>query len=192
MNQTDENYIWPRTLRMPVRPPKLVYLDLNHWIALAKAVSGHHDGKKDTAVVDFCIGAVEEGIAIFPISQSIYVEILKIRDCQRRCDLRKAIELLSRYMVVTSRFVVATHEIEALLDHIVGPNPEPINAMDYLDWGVFRAAGLDGSMRVESADGRNVTAEVRRSFTHGPEEFDKIVSEASLLQKSPGSGIYGL
>ena len=123
MNQPNENYIWPRTLRKPVDQLKLVYLDLNHWIALAKALSGHHDGKKDMALLDFCLRVVEEKIAIFPISLSIYIEILKIQNYQRRCDLRKAIELLSRYMVVTSRFVVATHESEALLDQIVGPNP---------------------------------------------------------------------
>ena len=180
MNQTDENYIWPRTLRMPVRPPKLVYLDLNHWIALAKALAGHHDGKKDTALLDFCLRNVEEKIAIFPISLSIYVEVLKIRDYQRRCDLRKAIELISRYMVVTSRAIVATHEIEALLDQIVGPKPKPINTMDYLDWGVYRAIGRDGSMRVKSADGRDVTEEIRQSFPHGPQVFDQIVSEAAL------------
>lgn len=180
MNQTNENYIWPRTLRMPVRPPKLVYLDLNHWITLAKALAGHHDGKKDTALLDFCLRNVEEKIAIFPISLSIYVEILKIRDYQRRCDLRKAIELISRYMVVTSRSIVATHEIEALLDQIVGPKPKPINTMDYLDWGVYRAMGMDGSMRVISADGRDVTAEVRQSFTHGPQAFDQIFSEGIL------------
>lgn len=180
MNRTDENYVWPRTLRRPVPPPKLVYLDLNHWIALAKALSGHHDGKKDVDLLDFCLRAVEEETAIFPISQSIYVEILKIQNYQKRCDLRKAIELLGRYMVVTSRSVVATHEIEALLDQIVDPNPKPINTMDYLGWGVFQAAGLDGSMRVKSADGRDVTAEVRQAFTNGPQAFDKIVSEELL------------
>ena len=131
-------------------------------------------------LLDFCLRAVEEKTAIFPISQSIYVEILKIQDYQKRCNLRKAIELLGRYMVVTSRSVVATHEIEALLDQIVGPNPEPINTMDYLDWGVFRAAGLNGSMRVISADGRDVREEVRQSFTHGPQVFDRIFSEGIL------------
>ena len=180
MNQTDENYVWPRTLRRPMPPPKLVYLDLLHWIALAKALSGHHDGKKDIDHLDFCLRAVEEKTAIFPISLSIYVEILKNQNYQQRCNLRKAIELLGQYMVVTSRSVVATHEIEALLDQIVDPNPKPINTMNYLDWGVFRAAGLDGSMRVKSADGRDVTAEVRQSFTNGPQAFDKIVSEAIL------------
>ena len=180
MNQIDENYIWPRTLRRPVRPPKLVYLDLNHWITLAKALSGHPDGKNYTALLDFCLSAMERGIAIFPISLSIYVEILKIRHYQKRCDLRKAIELLSQYRVVTPRSVVAIHEIEAILDQIVGPNPEPINAMDYLDWGVYRAMGMDGSVRVQSADGRDVTEEVRQSFIHGPQVFDKIVSEEIL------------
>lgn len=172
MNKTDGNYIWPRTLRSPVRSPKLVYLDLNHWITLAKALAGHPDGKKDITLLDFCLRVVEGEIAVFPISLSIYVEILKIRDYQRRCDLRKAIELISRYMVVTSRAMVATHEIEALLDQIVGPNPKPINTMDYLDWGVYRAMG--------SADGRDVTAEVRQSFPHGPQAFDQIVPEAAL------------
>lgn len=180
MNQIDDNYIWPRTLHMPVQPPKLVYLDLNHWIALAKALSGHHDGKKDIDLLDFCLRAMKEEIAIFPISLSIYVEILKIKDYQRRCDLRKTIELLSGFKVVTPRFVVATHEIEALLDHIIGPNPEPINTMDYLDWGIFRALGMDGSVRVTSADGRDVTEEVRQSNTYGPQVFDEIVSETIL------------
>ena len=180
MSQTHRNYIWPRTLRRPGPPPKLVYFDLNHWIALAKALSGHQDGKEDNALLDFCLRAVEERNAIFPISLSIYVEILKIKDYQRRCDLRKAMELLSRYWVITSRFVVATHEIEALLNHIVGPNPEPINTMDYLDWGVFRAFGLDGSVRVKSAEGRDVTNEVRQSFHQGPQVFDEVLLEGIL------------
>ena len=128
----------------------------------------------------FVLRAVKEEIAIFPISLSIYVEILKIRNYQRRCNLCKAIELLNRYKVLTPRFVVATHEIEALLDHIVGPNPEPINTMDYLDWGVLRSLGMNDSVGVTSADGRDVTEEVRQSFTHGPQVFDEIVSEVIL------------
>ena len=180
MNQTEENYIWPHTLHRPAPPPKFVYLDLNHWIALAKALSGHHDGKKDIRVLNCCLKAVEQGIAIFPISLSIYIEILKVKDCRRRCDLRKAIELLSRYKVVMPQSVVAAHEVEALLDHIVGPNPEPINTVVYLDWGVFGAMGMYGSMVVKSADGRDVTEEARQSFTGGPHVFDDIVSEAIL------------
>ena len=179
MSQTDGNYLWPRTLRRPLSP-KVVYLDLNHWIALAKALSGHDDGRENIALLDFCRKVAEEKTAIFPISESIYVEILKIKDYQKRCDLRKAVELLGRFIVVTSRAIIVTHEIEALLDRIVGPNPEPINTMDCIDWGVFGAIGRAGGIRVESSDGRDVTSEVRRSFADGPQTFDKIVSEAIL------------
>lgn len=42
------------------------------------------------------------------------------------------------------RLFVSSHEIEALLDRIVGPSPQPINTMDYLDWGVARAFGMMG------------------------------------------------
>ena len=71
-------------------------------------------------------------------------------------------------MVVTNRSVVATHEIEALLDQMVGPNPVPINTMDYLDWGVFRAMGMAGDIKVKSESGEDITAAVRQSFTDGP------------------------
>lgn len=46
MTSATATYIWPETLRLPQRPPRLVYLDLKHWIALAKANGGHRDGKQ--------------------------------------------------------------------------------------------------------------------------------------------------
>ena len=127
------NYLWPRTLRLPARPPKLVYLDLNHWIALAKANAGHRDAQAFADPLGACIEAVERGIAVFPISDTIYMEVSKIGQYRQRRDLREVIERVSRYMVVTSRVVVAEHEVEALLDRFVGPSPSPVNTMEYLD-----------------------------------------------------------
>lgn len=176
----DRSYLWPHTLRMPVRPPKIVYLDLNHWITLAQVTSGIRDGRRDKEIHNFCLDSVDNESAVFPISMSIYTEILKTKNPQTRLNLRRIIERLSQYMVVTNRFVVATHEIEALLDKKVGPNPVPINTMDYLDWGVYRALGMDGGIRVKSRDGEDVTAAVRQSFADGPKAFDRIVNEARL------------
>lgn len=176
----DRSYLWPHTLLMPVRPPKIVYLDLNHWITLAQVVSGSRDGRKDREILNFCLTSVDNGSAIYPISLSIYTEILKTKNHQIRQNLRRIIEGLSQYMVVTNRFVVATHEIEALLDKMVGPNPVPVNTMDYLDWGVYRAIGMDGGIRVKSGGGEDVTAAVRQSFADGPKAFDRIVNDARL------------
>ena len=177
-SRTDVPYVWPRTLRIP--PYRLIYLDLNHWIELAKSYSGHRDGKRNLDILDACCKSVRGKAVVFVISDSIYMEVNKIRSHRQRQDLRRVIELISRYSVVTSRLVIATHEIEAILDKIAGPNPRPINTMDYLDWGVMRAFGLDGRLRILSSHGEDVTTNRRDLFPGGPLEFDEIVRTAYI------------
>lgn len=62
---------------------------------------------------------------------------------------------MSGYFVATARSIISFTR-EALLDRIVGPNPEPINTMDYLDCGVAGAFGMVGGFKVRSADGQDV------------------------------------
>lgn len=176
----DIDYVWPQTLRLPPRPPKLVYLDLNHWVSLAKAMAGHRDGSSYAEALAECLRAVDEGQAVFPISETIYFEISKLRQHRQRRDLRQVIERVSRFTVVTSRSVVSAHEIEAVLDRVVGRNPNPINTTDYLDWGVARAFGKVGGFKVRSIDGKDVTSEVRLSHPVGPEAFDLVLAKAEL------------
>ena len=92
-------YLWPSTLRASPRPPKLVYLDLLHWIRLAKAMTGRSDGKSAKEVLDVCMRAREEGRALFPIADAIYIEVSKIKQHRQRRDIRLAIEALSGYFV---------------------------------------------------------------------------------------------
>ena len=171
-------YVWPQTLRFPESPLKIVYLDLNHWIELAQVRSGRSNGSTNSEVLEFCLEAAKARSAVFPISARIYTEVLKIRNRERRKDLRCVIEELSRYMVVAHRAVVAAHEVEALLDHQVGGNPTPIGPMAFLDWGLLRAMGRHGGIRVVSATGDDITGKARQSFAGGPEAFDKILEEA--------------
>lgn len=179
-DRVDVPYTWAQTLRVPIRPPKLVYLDLNHWIELAKTLSGHPDGRSHAPALAACTDAAAQGRAVFPISDSIYGEISKIRQYRRRRDLRLVIEEVSRFKVVTSRSVISVHEVEALLDRLVGPNPHPINSMDYLDWGVARAFGMAGGFQVKSATGDDITDEVRSKHPAGPEAFDLRLAQAEL------------
>ena len=39
------DYAWPHQLFRPAFDVKLVYLDLNHWISLAKAIKGKKDAE---------------------------------------------------------------------------------------------------------------------------------------------------
>ena len=170
--------VWPTTLRVPARPPKLIYFDLNHWIELSKANAGHRDGSKHRHILDACLDAVKDGKAIFPLSTFIYMEIGKIQNHRQRCDLREIIERISRFVVVTSPTVVATHEIEATLDQVIGPNPVPINTTNYLDWGVNSAFGRGLDFSIKSEKGEDVTEEARRAYRDGPEAFDQVIIEA--------------
>ena len=172
--------LWPTSLLLPKRPPKLIYLDLNHWIELSKAHSGHQDGAKNQWILDACLAAVKDGKAVFPLSEYIYTEIGKITNFRQRRNLREVIEQVCRYMVLTSLAVVATHEVEALLDKTVGSNPTPINPTDYLNWGAARAFGMAGGIRIKSAAGDDVTKEARRSYRYGPHAFDAVLQEAQI------------
>jgi hypothetical protein len=173
--------VLPSTLHLPNRPPKLIYLDLNHWVNLSKANSGHAMGGAYRDVLDACIAAVESGKAVFPISDSIYMEVLKIGPHRQRRQLREVIERVGRFVVVTSRVVIAEHEIESLLDRLVGPDRKTINDMGYLDWGAFRAFGMVGGLRIHSIDtDEDVTDKARAEFSGGPAEFDRRLAIAEL------------
>lgn len=50
-DRTDVAYVWPRALGRP-SDVVLVYLDLNHWIGLAKAATGHSDGDRYRPALD--------------------------------------------------------------------------------------------------------------------------------------------
>ena len=172
--------LWPTTLRLPKRPPNLIYLDLNHWIELSKAHSGHEDGRKHRSILDACLKAVGEGKAIFPLSEFIYAEIAKITSYRQRRDLKEIIEQICRYMVVTSLSEVVTHEVETVLDQSLGPSPVPLSSTDYLGWGVSGALGRVTDIRVKSSGGVDITEEFRRSYPDGPEAFDSVLLNAEL------------
>ena len=180
MTEIKPSYVWPATLKVPPRPPKLVYLDLNQWIGLAKADTGHKGGAALRQALDDCLDAVEQGLAVFPISDSIYGEISKIGRHRQRRDLREVIERISHYIVVPCRSIVSAHEIESLVDRVLGRSPKPINVMSYLDWGVARAFGVVGGFRVKSREGKDVTEEVRLKYPLGPEAFDRELARAEL------------
>jgi hypothetical protein len=151
-----------------------------HWIALAKAHKGHPDGKRYVPVLEALLEARSAGRALFPISDSIFMETSQIRQHRQRQDLCNVIELLSGFLVVTSRSIVSAHEIESLLNDLVGPRTRPINTTDYLDWGVSRAFGMVGGFKVLDENGTDITEAVRRDHPGGIEAFDRFFAEAEV------------
>lgn len=180
--RTDIPHLWPTTLIQPPRPPLLVYLDLNHWIELANTHAGRTDRGTSAEVLAAIMEAARSDRAVFPLSDTIYIEVGKMANRQYRRELREVMEQISGYRVISSRPDIATHEVETLLDDRVGPSRRPINMLPFLDWGVARAFGKVGGFRVRNADdGSDVTGETRVSWRDGPEAFDQIMLSAELL-----------
>lgn len=176
---------WPRTIRKPPADVRVVYLDLNQWIMLSKAMAGHHDGARYQDALDICVSAVNGGSVVFPLSDSTYGEVAKIGQHRQRRALREVMETLSDYYVVMSRPDIAAHEVECLLDDVLGPSQSPVNTMDYLDRGVARAFGMVGGFRVYDESGTDTTEQLRAAYPDGPEAFDALVSATELmLQRS--------
>lgn len=129
---------WPETIRKPPAEVRLVYLDLNQWIMLSKAMAGHREGARHQAALEVCLRAANSGTVVFPLSDSTYGEVAKIGQHRQRRALREVMELLSDYYVVMSRSDITAHEVEYLLDRVLGPSQSPVSTMDYLDRGVAR------------------------------------------------------
>ena len=179
--RTDLPHLWPTTIIRPRCPPLVVYLDLNHWIELANAHAGRTDRDTSAEVLAQIVEAARSDRAVFPLSDTIYIEVGKMANRQYRRELREVMEKISRYRVISSRLDIVTHEVETLLDDRVGPSHRPINTLPYLDRGVARAFGMVGGFRVHDADDeRDVTAQVRASWRGGPEAFDQIVLSAEV------------
>ena len=157
MQEPGAQYVWPEKLRLPERPPKLVYLDLNWWIGLAKCHSGHHQGSRYAEALSACFDAAEAGRAVFPFSELIFMEITNIGQHRQRRNLREVLEAVSGFRVVTSRTIIMELELDSMLNERLERYDAGFNEVDYLDWGVMRALGKDGTPRIVDENGNEVT-----------------------------------
>jgi hypothetical protein len=58
--------VWPTTLTAPPDGQRIVYLDLNHWINLAKAATGKADGVRFQDALQILREASRSGRFLFP------------------------------------------------------------------------------------------------------------------------------
>lgn len=169
--------IWPGSLLRPERE-RLVYLDLNHFIQLARAAAG--DLKVSSAyrrLLNSALRAKADGRARFPLSQTHYMEMNLIKDPRQRGDVAEIMEAVSSFDAVLSRVTIAELEIEAVLDHLLGTRTlfDPLPLVGY---GVAAALGIRGGFTIRDNQHRDVTAQTRDEMGH--EVFDALMAKADL------------
>jgi hypothetical protein len=169
---------WPPALKRPVAGRPLVYLDLNHWISLAKAAVGHAQGEAFREILIACRSAVTLGAATFALAGAHYFEVLKIESARRRRDVAEVMEDLTQFKTLLSRPTVMKLELSAALDFVLHLEPRDPE-IDLLGRGVLHAFGQSGSFRIrERASGADVTSEFRERF--GAQKFDAYMTDALL------------
>lgn len=180
--------VWPSTLRRSAEGVPIVYLDLNHWISLAKAAVGHAQGDAFKECLATCHSAVDTGRATFVLAAAHYSEILKVGSSRQRRDLADVMESLTRFRTIVSRVTVMKLELAAALDCVLGLTPSDPE-IDLIGHGVCHAFGQsNGGFRIrDRATGEDVTPQFRENY--GPEKFDAYMASALLeLERSPLRG----
>ena len=168
-------YVWPRSLLRTADDVRIVYLDLNHWIELAKANTGHPDGVRFQPALEAIRSANE--LFVFPLSSVNYMEMAGIRDPRQRLDVATVMEELSGFSCLIGGATVMRLEIEAVFTQRLG-RPEQLPPIPLLGRGVLQAFGRRGGLQVRTEDGQDATEAARRAWPQGPEAFDAWREEA--------------
>lgn len=163
---TDPEYglpdlIWPRELLISRRPPKLLYLDLNHWIALARA----QQGNGEQVYVDLLTAlrtAIQANTVQVVLSGSLFREVSKVASQVQRRALKDLVAELSGFTYLAGLPDIFRLELQTMLDQTTLTTGLRFAPVPLLGRGILHAMGRVGGLRVH-CDGRDVTDELLRS-----------------------------
>jgi hypothetical protein len=147
--------LWPAGLIRPEQ--RTVYLDLNHWVGLSQAATGHREGHQFLGVLEACRSAAAGGV-LFPISSVTYIEVSKIKDPRQRADLAAVIQELSGFHSLISHALLVTLELDAAVSAALSVPSAMGQDLAYVGRGVgyafgqvltptFAGDGLDGQVQ---------------------------------------------
>lgn len=169
--RTDAEYAWPPFLR-PEASVAIVYLDLNHWIALAKASVGHEDGERSRPALRALRHLCASGEALLPLSATHYMEMARITDPRQRHDIARVMEELSGFACLMDREVVIRLELQEAFCELLGGMARLFDPLPLIGNGALQAVGRRGGLRIRDRAGHDVTDDTRAEWPGGPNAFD--------------------
>lgn len=167
--RVDVPYVWPSTLHRDQSVVHL-YLDLNHWIQLAKASVGHRHGRPHRGLLGRLTESTRAGAVIVPLSATHYMEMSLITDPGQRRDIAETMESISSFRTLLDQWLILRLEVEAMLDTRVGRRPEAYADLDLVGQGFGHAIGINGQLEIHSRT--KSRDELRATWPGGPVAFD--------------------
>ena len=175
LDRPETPYAWPPSLLESGRELR-VYLDMNHWIYLAQAATGHANGQRYQEALDALRQAA--GRVVIPLASVHYMEMEGNRNAAQRLDVASIMEELTDFVCLMPRSSVLRVELDAALAQLIG-TPHRFENGRLLSWGVLQTFGRRGGLSVHSVEG-NITAKTRQTWPGGPAAFDAWSREADL------------
>ncbi|PQZ94656.1 hypothetical protein CQ018_04705 [Arthrobacter sp. MYb227] len=148
--------IWPKTLIPPIDSAKLLYLDLNHWINLAKVKLGKGGATRYWQLLEACQLAVKNKKVRIVLSDALAEEIFKIRDPRQRNDIVSVIDELTDYEYLAGLADVKKLELQATLDEMTGTRGLNYSQIPLVGGSLLHAFGKVGGLLLTDADGKPI------------------------------------
>jgi hypothetical protein len=95
--------------------PVSVYLDLFHWVALAKAKLGRSAVPEDLVAYEYLRQAAREGEIIVTLCAATYMEIARIGSVRQRKDLADVIGEISGFVTLLDATIAIDQQLETAL-----------------------------------------------------------------------------
>lgn len=169
-----DRLVWAPVMR-PQMP--LVYLDINHFIELARAmvdVRTAHPGYSE--LLDATRRAAREKRALFPLSGEHLWEISAIKNPRQRHDIADIMEELSGFSYLLGRTEIAQLEVEAGIEDIFDEASHPLT-FSLVRPTFGQATGMRGGMSIRNADGSDGSDAVRQRM--GDVEYEQFIRHAN-------------
>lgn len=111
--------------------PLHVYLDINHWHALAEAAGGHPRNKADPAVLTQLTQLVDKGVIALPLSGFHYMELAEYPNDAKRAATARVMARLSLFQTMAPPDDILEEEIEQSLHDRFGRPTHPTKVVKF-------------------------------------------------------------
>jgi hypothetical protein len=162
--------VWARVMRS--RTP-LVYLDLNHFIFLARAnTNAPKTPLGYQRLLAAARSAAGQGRAQVVLSAAHLFEMSAISDPRQRSDIADVMEELSGFHYILGRPQIARLEIEAGISAVLGDEDEPEH-LPLVGPSFGRAFGMRGGVSIRNAEGNRDSTDLHTKL--GEDAYEQLI-----------------
>jgi hypothetical protein len=153
-----------------------IFLDMKHWIALAKARLGRPEFDYDRRAYELLRAATAAGEVIVAICATTYMEMS--RDPRQSADVANVIAEIGGFVTIGGRKAAVEHQLHtALAARFDGPQPAPLRPFGL---GNLFAFGDQRRLRLKRSDG--AAPDLPAAKVHDLETSGRVIGEYLMLR----------